>query len=166
MIRGRLDRRLCSRVDGGDVVQEVYLEASRRFDRFVQGPTIPFFPWLRTLAMQKMIDLHRKHVAAGARDVRREVALETGRSGDRPGPVAAERSALSPSRVVINRELGEQVCRATSSLDDCDREVLRLRLFEQVSSADTARELGIQEAAVHKRYSCALQKLQGLMGSH
>ena len=165
MIRGRLDRRLRSRVDVGDVLQEVYLEAARRFERFVQGPKLPFFPWLRTLAMQKMIDLHRKHVRAGARDVRLEVPLHAGCSGEAVGPVAQERSALAPPRLVIDRELGSRLSDATDSLEPSDREVLQLRLFQQVSSADTAVQLGINEAAVRKRYSRALQKLQGLVAS-
>src|SRR5262245_49849885 len=71
----RIDRRLLKRVDVSDVIQEVHLDAARRIGEYVDGPAMPFYLWLRLLTSQKLIDLHRHHLGAGKRDLRREVAL-------------------------------------------------------------------------------------------
>ncbi len=42
-IRLRLDRRLSGRVDSSDVLQEAYLEASRRLADYGRDPPLPFF---------------------------------------------------------------------------------------------------------------------------
>jgi RNA polymerase sigma-70 factor (ECF subfamily) len=53
--------------------------------------------------------------------------------------------------------------KALDSLDDLDREVLVLRHFEQLSTAETARVLGIKEAAAGKRYLRALRRLKDVL---
>ena len=78
MVRFRLDRRLYGRVDTGDVLQEVWLEASRRIEDYTSNPAVPFFIWLRQLAYQITIDLHRRHLGAKKRNVSQEVSLGKG----------------------------------------------------------------------------------------
>jgi len=46
----RLDRRLAARVGVSDVLQETYLEASRRLADYLARPALPFDLWLRWLA--------------------------------------------------------------------------------------------------------------------
>ena len=43
MVDMRLDRRLRGRVDASDVIQEAYLEATLRWDDYLQNPSMPFF---------------------------------------------------------------------------------------------------------------------------
>jgi RNA polymerase sigma-70 factor (ECF subfamily) len=45
-------------------------------------------------------------------------------------------------------------------LEELDREVLALRHFEQLSNAEIALVLGIQESAASKRYIRALERLK------
>lgn len=45
-------------------------------------------------------------------------------------------------------------------MDPMDREILALRHFEQLSNAETARVLGIQEPAASKRYLRAARRLK------
>ncbi|HZU35529.1 MAG TPA: hypothetical protein VFA18_06470 [Gemmataceae bacterium] len=59
MIRLRLDRRLHGRIDPSDVLQETFLDLARRFPEYAEQATIPFFLWLRGLAGQRLIDVHR-----------------------------------------------------------------------------------------------------------
>lgn len=73
MVTVRLDRRLAGRVDPSDVVQETLIEASRRLDTYLHERSMPFYPWLRGLAWNGMVDLHRRHVLASKRTVDREV---------------------------------------------------------------------------------------------
>src|SRR6516165_7700485 len=79
MIALRLDPRLHGRIDPSDVIQETYLEASARLAEYLRKPTMPFFLWLRFLAGQKLVTLHRRHLGVKMRDAGREVALGRGR---------------------------------------------------------------------------------------
>jgi RNA polymerase sigma-70 factor (ECF subfamily) len=75
----RLDPRLRGRVSPSDVVQETYLAAEARLDHFGERPEMPFAVWVRLLADQRLVDAHRRHLGAEARDAGREVGL--GRAG-------------------------------------------------------------------------------------
>src|SRR5580704_2257353 len=70
----RLDQRLAARVDPSDVVQEVLLEASGKMERYLRERPLPFFPWLRALAGERLATLHRRHIRARGRSVLREEA--------------------------------------------------------------------------------------------
>jgi RNA polymerase sigma-70 factor (ECF subfamily) len=78
MVALRLDPRLHGRIDPSDVIQETYLEASARLAEYLQKPTMPFFLWLRFLAGQKLVTLHRHHLGRQIRDAGREVSLYRG----------------------------------------------------------------------------------------
>src|SRR4051794_35566418 len=78
MVALRLDPRLLGRIDPSDVIQEAYLEASARLAEYLQKPVMPFFLWLRFLADQKVVTLHRHHLGTQMRDVGREVSLYRG----------------------------------------------------------------------------------------
>src|SRR3954469_4069846 len=71
MVALRLDRRLAARVDPSDVVQEALADAGRKLDGYLRGRPLPFYPWLRQLAWERLVKLHRRH-RADKRDVARE----------------------------------------------------------------------------------------------
>src|SRR5688572_31323960 len=73
MVRLRLDRRLAGRVDPSDVLQEAFLDLSRRFPEYAANPAVPFYLWLRALTGQRLVDLHRLHLGAQMRDAALEV---------------------------------------------------------------------------------------------
>src|SRR5262245_11737749 len=72
MVAYHLDRRLAARVDPSDVVQEALAKAAVELSDYLMRRPVPFYPWLRQLAWDRLIDLHRKHVIADRRSVRRE----------------------------------------------------------------------------------------------
>src|SRR5262245_56561353 len=78
MIALRLDRRLQGRVGPADVIQEACLDAARRLAQYSQDPTMPFYLWLRFLAGQRLLEQHRRHLGAQARDAAREFSLYHG----------------------------------------------------------------------------------------
>ena len=92
MIAWRLDRRLAARVDPSDVVQEVLVEADGKLDRYLRDRPIPFYPWLRELACERLLTLHRRHVQAAKRSVRREEPEE--RNGSAGNPFACVAIAM------------------------------------------------------------------------
>src|SRR5262245_36756197 len=72
LIALRLDRRLLARLDPSDVVQDVLAEADRKLTDYTQTRPLPFYPWLRELAGERLAKLRRDHLCAQKRDVRRE----------------------------------------------------------------------------------------------
>ena len=89
MVKLRLDRRLQGRVDPSDVIQEAYLEVSRKLAEYLRDPSLPFFLWLRLVTGQKLALVHRQHLGVQARDAGREVSLYRGacpRPPRRPWP--------------------------------------------------------------------------------
>src|SRR5262249_38266985 len=72
MVACRLDRRLAARGDPSDVVQEGLVGAGRQPERYLSDRRLPFYPWLRQLAVEHLLTRHRRHVRAARRSVRRE----------------------------------------------------------------------------------------------
>jgi RNA polymerase sigma-70 factor (ECF subfamily) len=168
MVALRLDRRLQGRIDPSDVIQEAYLEASTRLADYLRDPTMPFFLWLRFLAGQKLVTLHRHHLGVQMRNAGQEVALCQG-----PLPQASSAALAAqllghdthPSAAAIRAEMKIRMQDALDSMDRLDREVLALRHFEQLSRAEIATLLGISEAAAGKRYLRALERLKEILGN-
>jgi len=164
MVRFRLDRRLYGRVDTGDVLQEVWLEASRRIEDYTSNPAVPFFIWLRQLAYQIIIDLHRRHLGAKKRNVSQEVSL--GKGNDQTSVSMAARlvgDLTSPSQAAMREERLGQLRKALEGMDEIDREVLALRHFEELGNNEVAEILGLQKTAASNRYIRALKRLKQVL---
>jgi RNA polymerase sigma-70 factor (ECF subfamily) len=160
----RLDRRLAARVDPSDVVQETLGEADRRLAEYLRARPLPFYPWLRQLALERIIDVHRRHVRAGKRSVEREE-----RSLPLPDESAVElvrrlfARGSSPSAPLRRREVTARVQAALARLTARDRELLVLRHLEQMPTRDVAAVLGLSEGALKMRQLRALERLRALL---
>jgi RNA polymerase sigma-70 factor (ECF subfamily) len=173
MIHLRLDRRLQGRLDPDDVLQETWLVYGQRFAEYAASRPLPFFLWLRGLAGQKLIDLHRQHLGARMRDAAREVSLYRGALPQASSVSLANQllgRLTSASQAAVRAELQVKVQEALNSMDAMDREVLTLRNFEMLSNEETAQVLGITAAAASSRHIRALRRLKeilsGLPGLH
>jgi RNA polymerase sigma-70 factor (ECF subfamily) len=164
----RLDPRLAGRIDPSDVIQETYLEASERLAEYLQKPTMPFFLWLRFLASQKLVTLHRHHLGRRMRDAGREISLYRG------GLPEASSAALAaqllgrearPSEAAVRAELKVRLQEALNSMEPLDREILALRHFEQLSLAETAQLLELTESGACRRHMRALRRLKEVLSS-
>jgi RNA polymerase sigma-70 factor (ECF subfamily) len=168
MVALRMDRRLQGRIDASDVIQEACLEASVRLAEYLKQPTMPFFLWLRFLTSQKLLELHRHHLGAQARDAGREVSLYRGAL---PEASSADLAAqllgrwTRPSEAAMRAEMKIRLQDALNSMEPLDREVLALRHFEHLNNAETAQTLDIQESAASKRYLRALKRLKDILTS-
>ena len=166
MVALRLDRRLAARVDPSDVVQESLAEADRRLDGYLRERPLPFYPWLRQLAWERLTALYRRHVRAQRRSVTREEAEPLGLP-DGSVLALADRllaRAASPSEALGREELKQRVRAALDRLSGRDREVLVLRHLEELSAAEVGAVLGLSEAAVKMRALRALKRLRALTG--
>lgn len=166
MIALRMDRRLAARIDPSDVVQEVLAEAHQHLSDFIRRRPLPFYPWLRQLAWDRLVELHRRHVRARKRSVTREEAWPQA-VPDESALALAERlvaDRTSPSGRLMREELRDRVQAALARLGDRDREVLVLRHLEHLSTREMAAVLQISEGAVKVRHLRALDRLRGLLG--
>ena len=166
IVRFRLDYRLAGRVSDSDVLQETYLAAAKRLPHFCQQEDMPAFLWLRLVAGQQLVDIHRQHLQAEMRDVRKEVSL--GGQGPSPHTSLAIAARLvgrhcSASEIVSRAESIERLETALNTMDAIDREVIALRHFEELSNVETARVLQIEPPAASKRYIRAMGRLSDLM---
>ncbi len=152
----RMDGELRARIDPSDVIQETQLVASRRIDDFLKHRPTTFKLWLRGKAIQKLIELRRKHVIASKRSVRREIPVPEASSLALVAHLSAER----PSEVAQRQELQEQTQQAILQLADADREILLLRHVEELTNAEVAELLDITGDTASKRYGRAILRLR------
>ena len=164
MVAVRLDPRLAARVDPSDVVQEAMVDAARKLDGYLRDRPLPFYPWLRRLAWERLVKMHQRHVGAGRRSVTREEP-----------PELPEGSALElaerlltvdtgPEDAALKAELRQRVRTALERLAATDREVLVLRYLEELSVAEIAAVLDLGESAVYARHLRALKRLKAILG--
>jgi RNA polymerase sigma-70 factor (ECF subfamily) len=161
MIAARLDTRLQSRIDVSDVIQETLMEANRRIDRYIDEQPIAFYPWLRQIALNRMIDTYRRHLKAEGRDIGRENPQM--RNLNEPGIDLVNLlagSLTSPSEALDRQELRDALHAALDELSDADRELIVMRHIERLSTRETADALHISEGTVKTRLLRALQRLR------
>jgi len=163
MISLRMDRRLAQRVDASDIIQETWLDCQRRLDEFQAADSLPFFAWLRFLAAQRLVDLHRVHIGAKMRSVKNEVQLYAGLLPAASSLSLAEHlvgNLTSASQAAQRGEIQMRVQEALNAMEPIDREVLALRHFEMLTNEETAAVLGLKKAAASNRYVRALKRLK------
>src|SRR5262249_40906299 len=143
-----------------------FLDVARRIGEYLADPAVPFYVWLRFLAVQRMQMVQRVHLGAQMRDVSQEVPLPAGAV-----PLASSESMAgqlvshltSPSRAAIRRELQDRLRSALDEMDPLDREVLALRHFEELGNNEVAEVLGISKDAASKRHVRALKRLREIL---
>ncbi|AMV33393.1 RNA polymerase sigma factor [Pirellula sp. SH-Sr6A] len=167
IVQFRMDPNVRARIDPADVLQEAFLQVSKRIDEYIEGVPVSWFVWLRQKTLQTMIDMQRAHFS-DKRDVHREVM--------RPSQPHGQTSSLSIARVLMDdctspsvaasrHEEFEQLRRALDSMNETDREVLAMRHFEQLNNQEVAEMLGLSSTAASNRYVRAMVKLGEIMKS-
>lgn len=166
MIDQRLDRVVQQRVDASDIVQDVLIEANRRLGDYLTNPTMPFQLWLRHMARDRLIDAHRRHRVAASRSLDKEVSLEAAGAADRSRANLAGELAdreLTPAAVATWRELERRFAAAVEQLEEDDRQIVLLRHFEHLTTAEAAEVLGLSKPAAGMRYLRAMRRLRVLL---
>ncbi|MGI9516877.1 MAG: sigma-70 family RNA polymerase sigma factor [Pirellulaceae bacterium] len=165
MIAVFLDPRVAPRVDPSDVLQETLVAAARRLPDYTDDKPGGFYPWLRQIAKDRIIDVHRKHIRAEKRSVVREINAGSFVS-DASASKLADRlvtSATSPMSQAIRRERHERMKQALDRVSDSYRELLLMRYVEQLSTREIAAALGNSESAVKSKLWRALERMNQIM---
>lgn len=167
MVRLRLDCRLQGRIDPSDVLQEAFVDASRRLPEYASNPVMSLFLWLRFLTSQRLYLLHRQHFGP-TRNAVREVSLYSGALPQADSVSLAQQllgRLTTPSQGAIRVETQVRVQDALNAMDPTDREVLALRHFEELTNKETAAVLGLQQTAASNRYVRALRRLKEILST-
>ena len=164
MVHFRMDRRLAGRVDPDDIIQEAYLAAAQRLEHFRANSGLTAFGWLRAVAHQTLIDVHRRHLGAEMREAGREVAIDHCYATTSASLVLQLAGSMtSPSRAAMRAEISAQLEQAIEGMDALDREVLALRHYEELTNSEVAEALGIEANAASVRYFRALKRLKTIL---
>src|SRR5262245_17915767 len=159
MVAFRMDPRLRGRIDAADIVQEAFVEASAHREDYFRAPGVPLFLWLRGIVSNKLLEVARQHLGTRMRDAKRELSLDAQSNlNDTTSALCAHLTShlTSPSVAAVRGEIRTRLANALDEMSSIDREVLALRHFEQLTSAEAAQVLGIEERAASKRYLRAL----------
>ena len=168
LIQMRLDNAVARRVDASDVVQDVLFEASRRLEDYIKEPTMPFHLWLRQLARDRMIDMHRRHRVAKRRSVDREqqvtsVAHDNQSAADLMSLL--KDNELTPAAASLRKEMEQRFLEALNQLEEDDREIIMMRHFEHLGNGEVAEALNLSAPAAGMRYLRAIRKLRQHLGT-
>lgn len=160
LARIQIGKHLQGKTDASDVVQEVYLKASRGFAEFRGGTEQELLAWLRKILSRVVADLVRHYVGTQSRDVRleenmdRQLANSTAcmRSIAAGGPTASELAVRKEQAILLTNALEE--------LPEDYREVVLMRHVEQLSFAEVADRMGRSIHSVRNLWPRALAKLR------
>lgn len=129
--------------DANDAVSEIFLVAWRRIEEIPGGEET--LPWLLGVA--------RNVVRNVSRSVRRSERL-TARAGDEPMT-----NDPGPEVQVVRSSEYAEVAAALGTLSPRDREVIRLRAWEELTAPQIAMVLGCSVAAAEKRIARSSARL-------
>ncbi|MFP6650076.1 MAG: sigma-70 family RNA polymerase sigma factor [Pirellulaceae bacterium] len=166
LVRMRLDRRIQPRVGVSDVVQDVFIEANRRLQKYLQDPIMPFHLWLRQIAKDRIIDAHRRHRVSAKRSVDREQPAHLPAGMDHSSMAIANQlvdGEITPMAAATQRELASRVEQTITELPEQDRDILLMRHYEFLSNQEVAEALGLSQPAASMRYLRAIRRMRELL---
>jgi len=130
--------------DANDAVSEVFVIALRKGDAMPEVDRVR--PWLYGIARNVIRHSYR----SSARRLRLQSKLDRVDPDVEPGPEA----------VIVRRSEDEELIAALDTLGDDDREILMLRVWEELTGPEIADTLGISVSAAEKRTSRAFGRLR------
>jgi len=166
MVRIRMNKKMRSKLESVDLVQEVLIHALSGLENFTYQNEGDFVRWLSKITENAFYDNLDK-LYAGKRDIRNEVRLDafksstTGRFKGILGPI----DATTPSAIMSKREDLARLEKAIDKLKPKYREVILLAKIEQLSYSQIGEKLGVSAAAVKMLVSRAIVELASAFGS-
>ncbi len=138
--------------DAADMTQEAFLKVWKHLDGFQFDAA--FATWLYRLASNCCLDFLRSQ----KRRPTVSLTVENEEDGEQIMDVADAQP--TPEEAAISNEEKEQLHLAMSQLDDEQRQILTLRVVNDLSYADIAEILEIKEGTVKSRLSRARENLR------
>lgn len=138
--------------DAADLTQEAFVKVWKSLDTFQFDAA--FFTWLYRLASNCCLDFLRSK----KRRPTVSLTMETEEEDEQTLDVSDD--APTPEEAAISKEERETLRLAMQSIDAEQRQILTLRVVNDLSYSDIARVLGIREGTVKSRLSRARESLR------
>jgi RNA polymerase sigma-70 factor (ECF subfamily) len=164
LARLQIGRRLQSKLDSSDLVQETFVQAHRFFDKFRGASEAELMGWLREILASRLAKTVRRYRTHG-RDIRleRNMAAELDKSSH-----AMDRALVaphsSPSQRAARREQAVLLANALDQLPNDYREVMILHHLEGLTFPEVARRMGRSLDSVKNLWTRALARLRRSFG--
>lgn len=137
LIHYKLGDALRGKYEVDDLLQEVFLSASKDMDRFTYRSPGSFFRWLAQIANHVIIDAARNEGRA-KRDGGRAIGFRTPTNPDGFEPIDSQ----TPSRLFRDQEEANRLLARLDALPADYREVIVLAKFEALSTAEICERMG------------------------
>jgi RNA polymerase sigma-70 factor (ECF subfamily) len=160
--RGRLDRRLRSRLDPCDLVQESLLRAHARLGQCRGENDAQRMAWLQSILANTHAEQLRKALGP-RRDISREFSLDAPEKPCAPLQGLLADAAPNPSQQAETNEQISQLTQSLAQLPEDQRAALELRHLEGLSVAEVATRMGRSTAAVAGLLRRGLRALRQLL---
>ena len=161
-IHRQLGHALRSKIEPEDLLQEVSAEAVRCLPAANLADRDPF-NWLCQIAERRTIDAHRRFFGAQKRDAGREVPLAGG-DGSRGQLIDFMVATMTTASQAFSRNEREiRLFAALESLPEEQRQAIRLRYVDGLSTKEVAERLGKKNVAVRVMLSRTLDKLHQML---
>ncbi len=149
--------RLCFRMvgnaeDAADMVQEAFLKAWRNLDSF-QGDSA-FSTWLYRLASNCCLDFLRSQKR------RPTVSMTTEDDEGEEQSIEVADNSATPEEKLLQKEEQNEIARAMASLDEEQRQILTLRVVNDLSYTEIGELLSLKEGTVKSRLARARENLR------
>lgn len=166
--RATLERRLQSKVDASDLVQQTMMDAHRDFNQFAGQTEQEWLAWLRKILTHNTGDAYR-HYAATKRQAQREMSLQGGpgsasQSGETIIGFDPAAPSETPSQIILHQERELAVAEAISQLSEDYQEVVFLRNVQRLPFDEVAARMNRSRPAVQMLWMRALQRLREILG--
>lgn len=161
LARLEIGRRLQSKIDPSDVVQETFLGAHRYFPEFRGVTEGELIAWLRRILANTIATSARRYLGTQCRDLKLEQELMVGL--DRSSCALDGGLVLShstPSERAVQREQAVVLANAINRLPEHYQEVIVLHHLDGMTLPDVARRMGRTSEGVSKIWARALIQLR------
>lgn len=155
LIDMRMSPALRQRIHAEDIWQETLLQAWRDRERFEWNGLKGFRCWLVQIAENRLRDAADREGALRRGGLAETAALRIGGGSREPDGLRAfpePAGSSTPSRSAVLREQAEAMRTALSELPVEVREIVRLRVFEELTMPEVATRLGLTVAVARHRF--------------
>lgn len=134
-----------------DLVQQTFVQAVLCEHQFRGQTMAELRGWLRSILRTEAAVFRRQYLQTAARDVKREVAISPFTPDDRSTPEAS----------ALQSECAQRTSDALTRLSAEQRQIMVLRLEDDLSFTEIGERTGKSPEAVRKLFTRALDRLRG-----
>jgi RNA polymerase sigma-70 factor, ECF subfamily len=145
-----------------DLVQDTFLKAHCRFERFAGTTEAELLAWLRRILLNNAANAARSFLGTAGRNLDREVSLDYQAGSERLVTRLAA-PGDTPSAQMMGAEQSEALQRGLAQLPEQYRQIIVKRSLEERSFEEISLEIGKSEEAARKLWGRAVEQLQAVL---